>query len=125
VREKYSTREAAKKLGRTILTLQRHITAGTIKARPLIEVGTVKVRLWSDRDVEKALPPDSAAVSLKATKEALMQGMPSSKETALPASELFSATIVTSPSTGKAATQATVRGRAVDREGLRWYIPVF
>jgi hypothetical protein len=65
VREKYSTREAAKKLGRTILTLQRHIAAGTIKARPLIEVGTVKVRLWSDRDVEKALPPDSAAVSLK------------------------------------------------------------
>ena len=48
-------------------------------------------------------PPDSAAVSLKATKEALMQGMPSSKETALPASQLFSATIVTSPSTGKAA----------------------
>jgi hypothetical protein len=54
VKGKYSTREAAKKLGRTLLTLQRHIAAGTINAPPLIEVGTVKVRLWSDRDIEKA-----------------------------------------------------------------------
>jgi hypothetical protein len=46
VKEKYSTREAAKKLGRTILTLQRHIAAGTIKAPPVLEIGTVKVRLW-------------------------------------------------------------------------------
>jgi hypothetical protein len=43
---------------------------------------------------ELGLPPDSAAVSLKATEEALMQGMPSSEQTALPISELFSATIV-------------------------------
>jgi hypothetical protein len=54
VKGKYSTREAAKKLRRTLLTLQRHIAAGTINAPPLIEVGTVKVRLWSDRDIEKA-----------------------------------------------------------------------
>jgi len=54
VKEKYSTREAAKKLGRTILTLQRHIAAGTIKAPPLLRVGTVSVRLWSDRDIERA-----------------------------------------------------------------------
>ena len=51
---KYSTREAAKKLGRTILTIQRHIAAGTIKAPRLLKVGTVKVRLWSDRDIERA-----------------------------------------------------------------------
>jgi len=51
---KYSTREAAKKLGRTLLTIQRHIAAGTIEAPPVVEVGTVKIRLWSDRDVEKA-----------------------------------------------------------------------
>ncbi len=54
MKDKYSTREAAKKLGRTILTLQRHIAAGTIKAPPVLEVGTVKVRLWTDRDIEKA-----------------------------------------------------------------------
>ena len=51
---KYSTRQAAKKLGRTILTLQRHIKAGTIDAPALLTVGTAKMRLWSDRDIEKA-----------------------------------------------------------------------
>jgi excisionase family DNA binding protein len=50
----YTTREAAKKLGRSLLTVQRHIAAGTIDAPPLLKVGTVKVRLWSDRDIQKA-----------------------------------------------------------------------
>jgi transposase len=53
VKKKYSTREAAKKLGRTLVTLQRHIAAGTIEAPPLVEVGTVKIRLWTNRDIEK------------------------------------------------------------------------
>jgi hypothetical protein len=66
---------------------------------------------------ELGLPPDSAAVSLKATKEALLQGMPNSKETALPASKLFSATIVTSPSTGKAALKQLFEEGAVQRSG--------
>jgi hypothetical protein len=66
---------------------------------------------------ELGLPPDSAAVSLKATKEALMQGMPNSKETALPASALFSASIVTSPSTGKAALKQLFEAGAVERIG--------
>ena len=34
MKPKYSTREAAKKLGRTLLMLQQHISAGTIKAPP-------------------------------------------------------------------------------------------
>jgi hypothetical protein len=54
VKEKYSTREAAKKLGRTLVTLQRHIAAGTIEAPPVVEIGTVKMRLWTDRDIERA-----------------------------------------------------------------------
>jgi hypothetical protein len=54
MKEKYSTRQAAEKLGRAIVTLQRHIAAGTIDAPPLLKVGTVKVRLWSARDIEKA-----------------------------------------------------------------------
>lgn len=50
----FSTREAAAKLGVTILTLQRHVSAETVQAPPLVTVGGVKVRLWSNRDIEKA-----------------------------------------------------------------------
>ena len=51
---KLSTRQAAHKLGVTILTLQRHVSAKTVDAPPLLTVGTVKVRLWNARDIEKA-----------------------------------------------------------------------
>jgi len=54
MKAKCSTREAAQKLGRTLVTLQRHIAAGTIKPPPVVEVGSVRVRLWSARDIEKA-----------------------------------------------------------------------
>jgi len=54
VKEKLSTRDAAKKLGVTILTLQRHVTAETVDAPPLQKVGGVSVRLWTARDIEKA-----------------------------------------------------------------------
>jgi len=54
MKAKYTTRQAAQKLNRTLITLQRHIAAGTIDAPPLLAVGTVKVRLWSERDIEKA-----------------------------------------------------------------------
>jgi hypothetical protein len=54
VKEKLSTRDAAKKLGVVLLTLQRHVSAKTIDAPPLQKVGGVNVRLWSARDIEKA-----------------------------------------------------------------------
>ena len=54
MKELLSTREAAKKLGVTILTLQRHVSAKTIDAPKLQTVGGVTVRLWSARDIEKA-----------------------------------------------------------------------
>ena len=54
MKERLSTREAAKKLGVTILTLQRHVTAKTVKAPPLQKIGGVSVRLWTARDIEKA-----------------------------------------------------------------------
>jgi predicted site-specific integrase-resolvase len=54
MKESFSTRQAAKKLGVTILTVQRHIAAGTIKPPPVVEVGTIRVRLWNARDIEKA-----------------------------------------------------------------------
>ena len=50
---KVTTRKAAEQLGVTILTLQRHIKAGTIKAPPLIKVGDVAARLWTKADIEK------------------------------------------------------------------------
>jgi hypothetical protein len=54
VKKLLSTREAAKRLGVTILTLQRHVTAKTVKAPPLAKVGGVSVRLWTTRDIENA-----------------------------------------------------------------------
>jgi hypothetical protein len=55
VKVKYTTRQAAEKLGVTLLTLQRHVTEyKSLDAPPLVTVGTVKVRLWSERDIEKA-----------------------------------------------------------------------
>jgi len=35
-------------------TLQRHVSAKTVQAPPLVTVGGVRVRLWSDRDIKKA-----------------------------------------------------------------------
>jgi len=54
VKEKLSTRDAAKKIGVHLLTLQRHVSAKTVDAPPLQKVGGVSVRLWSARDIEKA-----------------------------------------------------------------------
>jgi len=54
VKEKLSTRDAAKKLGVHLLTLQRHVSAKTVDAPPLQKVGGFSVRLWSARDIEKA-----------------------------------------------------------------------
>jgi hypothetical protein len=54
MKESLSTRDAAKKLGVTILTLQRHVSAKTVEVPPLQKIGGVKVRLWSERDIEKA-----------------------------------------------------------------------
>jgi hypothetical protein len=51
---RFSTREAAKKLGVTLLTLQRHVSARTVDAPPLQKIGGVTVRLWTDHDIQKA-----------------------------------------------------------------------
>ena len=54
MKQSLSTREAAKKLGVTILTLQRHVSAKTVSAPALQKIGGVSVRLWTARDIEKA-----------------------------------------------------------------------
>ena len=48
------TREAAKRMGVTLLTLQRHVKAKTVEAPALQIVKGKAVRLWSARDIEKA-----------------------------------------------------------------------
>jgi predicted site-specific integrase-resolvase len=51
----HSSRGAAKKLGISLMTLQRYIADGNwIKAPALQMVGGVKVRLWTERDIERA-----------------------------------------------------------------------
>jgi hypothetical protein len=48
-----STREAAKRLGLHIITLQRFVSSRRVPAPALQQVGGVRVRLWSDKDIEK------------------------------------------------------------------------
>jgi predicted site-specific integrase-resolvase len=50
-----SSREAAKKLKISLMTLQRYIADGNwIKAPALQKIGGVKVRLWTERDIQRA-----------------------------------------------------------------------
>lgn len=48
-----STRDAAKKLGLSFTSLNRYIGAKKIPLPPLVRVGGVRVRLWSDKDIAK------------------------------------------------------------------------
>jgi excisionase family DNA binding protein len=53
--KQYSTREAAKKLGLHLITIQKYIAAGKIPMPPLsTSIGGGKVRVWTDQDIEKA-----------------------------------------------------------------------
>jgi hypothetical protein len=49
----HSTREAAKKLRLSLATLTKLAGQKKIPLPPLIKVGPVRVRLWSDEDVER------------------------------------------------------------------------
>ena len=55
----YSTREAAKKLGLALSSLTKYVALKQIPAPPLTRVGGVRVRLWTDTDIDnvrKLLP---------------------------------------------------------------------
>jgi hypothetical protein len=54
MKERFSTREAAKKLGVALITLQRHVSAKTVDAPALQNFGGARVRLWTANDIEKA-----------------------------------------------------------------------
>ena len=51
--KQYSTREAAQKLGLHLVTLQMYMAAGKIPAPPLLKVGKGKLRIWTDKDIER------------------------------------------------------------------------
>jgi predicted DNA-binding transcriptional regulator AlpA len=48
-----STRDVAKKLGLSFTSLNRYIAAKKIPLPPLVRVGGVQVRLWSDKDIAR------------------------------------------------------------------------
>jgi len=48
-----STRVAARKLGISLISLQRYIATGKITAPKLQKIGGVRVRLWTDRDINR------------------------------------------------------------------------
>jgi len=51
---KYSTRQAAEKLGISLITLQRYIASKKITVPPVTRVYGVKVRIWTEQDLAKA-----------------------------------------------------------------------
>jgi excisionase family DNA binding protein len=57
--KQYSSREAAKKLGLHLGTLQKYIAEGKIPVPSLLEVGQGKLRIWTEDDIDRvreALP---------------------------------------------------------------------
>ncbi len=50
---RYSSREAAKKLGISYTSLNRYIADDKIPLPPLMTLGAVKARLWSNEDIER------------------------------------------------------------------------
>jgi predicted DNA-binding transcriptional regulator AlpA len=50
---RYSTRQAAKKLGISYTSMNRYMADEKIPVPPLIEVGSISARLWSEEDIER------------------------------------------------------------------------
>ena len=52
--ETFSTRQAAKMLGIGSSTLARYVTAGKVSAPKMVQVGGMRVHLWTSREIEQA-----------------------------------------------------------------------
>ena len=50
---KYSSREAATKLGISYTSLNRYIADDKIPLPPLMTLGAIKARIWSNEDIER------------------------------------------------------------------------
>jgi hypothetical protein len=66
---------------------------------------------------ELGISPESAAVSLKAAKDALLKVMPESKAKAMSMAELFEAAVVPSRTTGQKALGALLSEGRIQRFG--------
>ena len=51
--KKYSTREAAAKLGLAWRTIQKYIALGKIPTPPVENIGGGKFRAWTEKDIER------------------------------------------------------------------------
>jgi DNA-binding transcriptional MerR regulator len=51
--QQYSTRQAANKLGLSLATLNKYIALKQIPEPPVTRVAGMRVRLWSDEDIER------------------------------------------------------------------------
>jgi predicted DNA-binding transcriptional regulator AlpA len=49
----FSTRQAAKKLGISITSLERYIAAKKVPAPKSARIGTWNVRAWTEKDIER------------------------------------------------------------------------
>ena len=48
-----STREAARRLGISLISLQRYIAAKKIKVPKLQKIGGIRIRLWTPQDISR------------------------------------------------------------------------
>jgi DNA-binding transcriptional MerR regulator len=53
MKDGYSTRQAATKLGISLSTLNKFIGLGQIPEPPVTQVAGMRVRLWTDADIER------------------------------------------------------------------------
>jgi len=51
--KRYSTREAAEKLGLSVMSLHRYIAAQKVPAPAVEVIGKGRVRAWSETDIER------------------------------------------------------------------------
>jgi predicted DNA-binding transcriptional regulator AlpA len=79
---KLSTQQVAKKLGMSKATLSRYILMGKVAAPPETLVGGMRVRLWTEREIETlrlALPKAKNGRKTRYTKQSAISSQQSVK----------------------------------------------
>ncbi len=79
----YSTRQAAEKLGVSLITLQRYIAKKKIPAPSVTRVGAGKFRVWTKRDIEsvrRILPSLKNGRKTRYVKKQLTKAKPETKK---------------------------------------------
>jgi predicted DNA-binding transcriptional regulator AlpA len=84
---KLSTNQVAKKLGLTSASLTRYILAGKVSAPPETMAGGMRMRLWSESDIEslrQALPKIANGRKTRYKKQSALSNQQSAKTKAQP-----------------------------------------